>query len=468
MKRTYLTIVSLALATATNPARAQVSSETLKSLSVPDRIETSLGTLEFKDGAPNAATAQKLYDNLDFLHAQNVFLNTFQGASTYAMGEGLHSIGVEDNSFVIFPNLMDSKSLFLTANADTIYYITIVDLKKGPMVVEVPPMSLGSFDDMWFRWIIDAGVPGPDRGEGGKYLIVPPGYKGDLPDSGFNVGHSKTVRCLYFGRSFMANNNNPKPTVETIKKTLKIYPYTPGGYGTSIATALEGTVRLELNPPVPPTKFVDASGKSFNTIPPTDYSFYEMLNKLVQEEPADALDPELTGQMSAIGIVKGKPFAPDARMKKILTDAVNVANATARTLNMNSRESEGFAYYPGSGWFNWLFVGGYNFETPPPMVTKEGIKPFPPTGARTLNSRTTMFIGTPESRPRCVCGCPAPDRNTWSPRWTPPRTTSTAARPTKSRCRGASPRRTSGRSSCTTTRPAPCCKRASPSRRWAA
>jgi hypothetical protein len=72
---------------------------------------------------------------------------------------------------------------------------------------------------------------------------------------------------------------------------------------------------------------------------------------------------------------------------------VNVANATARTLNMNPRESEGFAYYPDSGWFNWLFVGGYNFETPPPMVTSEGIKPLPPTGARTLNSRATMFIG---------------------------------------------------------------------------
>ena len=147
-------------------------------LSIPDKVDTSLGRLEFKDGAPSAATAQKLYDNLDFLHAQNVFLNTFQGASTYAMGEGFHSIGTEDNTFVIFSDLMDSKSLFLTANADTIYYITILDLTKGPMVVEVPPMSLGSFDDMWFRWIIDAGLPGPDRGEGGKYMIVPPDYDG--------------------------------------------------------------------------------------------------------------------------------------------------------------------------------------------------------------------------------------------------------------------------------------------------
>lgn len=388
MKPTHVTLTALFAASFALPAFAQ----TPPSITIPDKVETSLGKLEFKDGAPSAETTQKLYDNLDFLHAQNVFLNTFQGASTYAMGEGLRSIGAEDNSFVIFSDLMDSKSLFLTANADCIYYITIVDLTKGPMVLEVPPMSLGSFDDMWFRWIIDAGAPGPDRGEGGRYLIVPPGYDGPLPEGGFYVGHSRTVRALYFGRSFM-QNNDPKPTVAIIKQTLKIYPFTPGGAGTSIATFLEGNVKLAVNPPIPETKFIECSGKSFNTIPPNDYTFYEMINALVQEEPADALDPELTGQMAAIGIVKGKPFAPDARMKRILTDAVNVANATARTLNMNPRESEGFAYYEGSNWFNWLFVGGYDFETPPPMVTREGIKPYPPTGARTLNSRTTMFIG---------------------------------------------------------------------------
>jgi hypothetical protein len=171
---------------------------------------------------------------------------------------------------------MDSKSLFLTANADTIYYMTMVDLNKGPMVVEVPPKSLGSFDDMWFRWIIDAGAPGPDRGEGGKYLIVPPDYDGPLPEGGFYVGHSRTVRALYFGRSFM-ENDDPKPVVAKVKQTLKIYPYTPGGVGTSIATALEGNVKLAVSPPVPATKFIEASGKSFNTIPPSDYTFSRRL-----------------------------------------------------------------------------------------------------------------------------------------------------------------------------------------------
>ena len=251
---------------------------------------------------------------------------------------------------------------------------------------------LEHFDDMWFRWIIDAGFPGPDRGEGGKYLIVPPGYDGTLPEGGYFIGHSRTMRVVYFGRAFMVDND-PKPAADLIKKTMKIYPYTPGGYGTSIAQALTGEVMLAKDPPVPPTKFIEVSGKSFNTIPPSDYTFYEVINKLVQEEPLGTLDPELMGQIASIGIVKGKPFNPDARMKKILTDAANVGNATARMLNMSPRESEGLAYYEGSQWTNMLFVGGYLFETPPPMLTKDGFKPFPPTGARTLNSRTLFFNG---------------------------------------------------------------------------
>jgi hypothetical protein len=379
------------------PAFAQIPT----SISTPDKLQTRLGPLEFKDGAPSKETVEKVYNNLDFMHATEAFLNSFRGASLIAARKGLIDVGVEDNSTIIFSELMDSKSLFLTANADTIYFISFVDLTKGPMVVETPPLSLGAFDDMWFRWVIDFGLPGPDRGAGGKYLLVPPGYTGSLPESGFHVAYSRTTRVLLMGRSFL-ENNDPKPPVELIKKTLKIYPYQPGGYGTSIATGLEGTVPLLRTPdgkldwaflrPQPPTKFIEGSGKSFNTIPPNDYSYFEMINELVQEEPANAMDAEVMGSLAAIGIVKGRPFAPDERMKKILTDAVATANATARAIVFNPRESEGFYYYPGSAWQNSLWVGGYEFETPPPQIGPDGAsKPYPPTGARTLDSRTAFF-----------------------------------------------------------------------------
>ena len=116
-----------------------------------------------------------------------------------------------------------------------------------------------------------------------------------------------------------------------------------------------------------------------------------MLDRLVQAEPVGAIDAERMGALAAIGIVKGKPFAPDARMKKILTEAAASAAAMSRTLSYLPRESEGCGLYPGSSWNNCLWVGGYTMETPPPMITKEGVKPFPPTGAKTLNARTAFF-----------------------------------------------------------------------------
>lgn len=385
---------------------AQAAGEIPPAITTPDRIETRIGVLEFKDGAPSAKTTQDVYDTLAFTRGIDAFVNSFSGASAYAIREGFHSIGAEDNAVVIFSELMDSKSLFLTANADTVYSLAVLDLTKGPLVVEVPPKSLGTLNDMWFGWIIDIGAPGPDRGEGGKYLIVPPDYDGPLPDSGFFVGHSKTNHVLYAVRAFM-ENNDPKPAVDLIKEKLKIYPYTPGGFGTSIATALAGQVRLEVNPPIPPTKFVEGSDKSFNTIPPNDFSYFQMLDKLVQLEPATSFDPELLGQLAAIGIVKGKPFAPDERMKKILTDAAAVGNAAGRSLNWRAADYPGWAYYPDSMWSNMLWQGGFNFETPPPMITKEGLfKALPPTGARTLDSRAAFYYGYTMDSPGMIMRVP--------------------------------------------------------------
>ena len=390
-----------------HPAVAQSPPAIPAAITTPDKVQTRIGTLDFKDGVPSVETAQKVYDTLDFTRGLNVFNNSFRGASAYAIRKGFLSIGAEDNTVVIFSELMDAKSLFLTANADTVYYLAVVDLTKGPMVVEQPPRGLGTINDMWFSWIIDVGFPGPDRGEGGKYLLLPPGYDGPLPEGGFYVARSRTTRVLYVARSFLVDND-PKPTVDLIKKTIRIFPYTPGGLGTSIATALEGKVKLGRNPAIPETKFVEASGKSFNTIPPGDYTFFEMINENVQQEPAGSYDVELAGQLAAIGIAKGKPFKPDARMKRILTDAAAVGNAAGRALNWRfSQAHPDWAVYPGSMWGNMLWEGGANFETPPPEFTREGtFKPFPPTGARTLDSRTAFYSGYTLDSPGMIMRIP--------------------------------------------------------------
>jgi len=378
--------------TGTGLVDAQPNDPVPPSITTPDNVETRIGTLNFQDGLPSKETLGKVYDNLDFSHAVRAFADTLQGVSIYAVRKGLRDVGVKDNEVIIFSELMDAKSLFLTANCDTVYVIGGFDLSKGPLVLEVPPQVLGTVQDAWFRWVIDIGLPGPDRGKGGKYLIVPPDYEGTLPEGEFNIAHSRTIHGVWFARAFLKNGNDPKPTVERIRKYTKIYPYNPGGVGTPIAEFLAGKAKLSPITEPAPTVFHEGSGKVMNTIPPNDWSYYEMLNEVVQQEPATALDPELMGPIAAIGIVKGKPFAPDARMKKILTEALKVANATSRTLFMSPRDRSWY-YYADANWQNMLFATGYEFETPIPMITKEGVKPFPTTGYRQLDARQAFFYG---------------------------------------------------------------------------
>jgi hypothetical protein len=372
-----------------------VLEEAIKSVSTPDRVESRLGTLAFNDGAPSAETAALLYDNLDFQHGVQAFLGAIGGVSLVALRRGFRSIGVEDNSFTFFPNLMDSASLFLTANSDTIYFWGFVDLSDGPMVIDMPALGapsglLGTIDDMWFRWVTDLGLPGPDRGAGGRYLVVGPGYEGPLPDSGFHVSHSRTKRVTVLARAFLIDND-PTVPVDVIRKGFRVSPYQPGAQGTAVSSFLAGEGPLGVAKPVPETNFVECSTREFNTLFPGDYGFWDHINELIQDEPPESGDPELLGLLAAVGIVHGKPFEPDARMRKILEDAAAVGNATARTVTFAARPEEGFQYYPGSKWESALFVGGYEFVDPPAAITANGPVPPPSDGARKLNSRTNFF-----------------------------------------------------------------------------
>jgi hypothetical protein len=338
---------------------------------------------------------ERLYDNLDFMNGVQAFLGALPGASLAALRRGFLSVGVDDNAFTLFPDLMDSASMFLTPNADTVYFWGFVDLSGGPMVIDVPALGaptgiLGTIDDMWFRWVTDLGLPGPDRAAGGRYLIVGPGYDGPLPDSGFHVSHAHTNSVTVVGRAFMIDNDATVP-LEAIRSGFRVSPYVPGAQGTAVGSFLAGRSPIGAAKPVPETRFVEASGVPSYTLFPGDYSFWETINELVQEEPPEAGDPELLGLLAAVGIVHGKPFEPDARMRKILEDAAVVGNATARTVTFAQRPEEGFAYYPDSEWSSALFVGGYEFLDTPPQITADGPVRFPSDGARKLNSRTNFF-----------------------------------------------------------------------------
>jgi hypothetical protein len=321
-------------------AVADVSDEELRSIQTPSSIQTSIGELKFFDGVPARETAAKAYDFLDLMRGVDTFLKGMPIASVNQLIDGPKSIGATDYHHVLITEeLMDSKPLFLTANTSTLYVTPILDVgKNGPMVVEVPPGMLGAFNDAAFRYMADIGPFGPDKGKGGKFLVVPASYEGELPD-GYFVVKSRTNRVWTFMRGSIANGLSA--AVENIKANLKIYPL----------AAKDDPVPME---------FINGSGKSFNTIHSNDYSFYEHLAHVVQHETSELLDPETRGLFASIGIERDKPFQPDERMQKILTEAVAIANATARSIVWYPRyemNMKGIRLYPdtNSAWiYGWV------------------------------------------------------------------------------------------------------------------
>jgi len=257
-------------------------------ITAPAEVKTRLGTLRTKDGFPDAATIEKVYDNLDFQRGVQAVLTAMPGASLSAMRKGIRGLGP---------------------------------------------------DDFWFHWVSDVGITGPDKGKGGKYLMLPPGYTDAVPE-GYFVLRPPTFNNLMFFRGFVVDGSTA-PAVANAKKNLRIYP-----------------LAKKDNPPE--MNFVNASGKYFNTIHSLDYSFFEEINEVVQEEPNAAMDPETLGLLASIGIEKGKPFKPDARMKKILTEAAEVGNITARTLAYKSRIPEAY-FYKNSAWCTPFIGGSYRF-----------------------------------------------------------------------------------------------------------
>lgn len=310
-------------------------------ITTPDTVKTRIGTLHFKDGTPDPATVQLAYNQLDFGRGVDAFLKGMSATSVHAACSGFKQAGITPNhSIGMTEGLMDARSLFLTANTTTVYTFFCIDLADGPVVVRVPPRVLGPVDDAGFRWVTDVGLTGPDKGAGGDYLFVPPGYTGTLPEKSYHVARPRTNRLLIFYRAFV-QKGDIAAAVAGVKARAAIFPLSQAA-----------------DPPA--TNFVNTSGLKFNTISANDFSFYQELNAVVQHEPADWVDPDTVGLYASIGIRKGKPFAPDARMKGILTDSVAVGNAIARSDLFASRNPQ-IRIYTDRQWFTPFVGGSYQF-----------------------------------------------------------------------------------------------------------
>jgi hypothetical protein len=320
--------------------RPKYAADVPDSILTPGHVKTEqLGELTFFDGLPSEETTRKVYDYLDTARGVDAFLNGLPAASIYAFLEGMKAAGMGTYSMGITGGLTDARSLWLTPNTTTVYCVAEINVKDGPTVMEIPPAVLGPIDDAYFRWVTDVGFTGPDGGKGGKYLFLPPGHAGDVPDGHFVI-RTRTLRNWLLMRAFVIDGDTQK-TVEHVKGLWRLYPL------------------WEAKSPREP-HFVELTGVTYNTIHANDFTFFEELDAVVQYEPADAFDPEIVGQFAAIGIKKGKPFAPDARMKRILTESAAIGNAAARAIAFRPRKKTWY-FYDDRQWYSPFAGGSHEF-----------------------------------------------------------------------------------------------------------
>ena len=301
--KSILTIGVLAVAAIAAPAVAQHSAGKLP---INGSIETRIGTLEFRGGYPTEETVAKAFDQLDVQRATQVYLEFMALASQNSIFEAhIRDYGWKtpsDIQIYIEPGAGKVGAIGLTYNTESIYATAHTDLlRDGPTVVETPPNVLGIVDDGFMRWLTDIGNAGPDKGKGGKYLILPPGYDGEVPE-GYFVVRATTYRNWVMVRGFVEDTGTGQKALSYYRERFKIYPLASG--------------------PRADAQYTSMSFAGGDTTHPRDIRYFELLHQIVDYEPASAFTPYQLGLLRALGIEKGKPFAPDARLRGLLEEGV--------------------------------------------------------------------------------------------------------------------------------------------------
>ncbi|MBL0373369.1 DUF1254 domain-containing protein [Rhizobium sp. KVB221] len=286
---------------------------------------------EFKGGYPTAETAAHVQDEQDYQRAIQTYRFFYPTVSMEGTFQGTREAGVLDNKGVLVLAGGPRHTLY-TGNSDTPYMGGVLNLKEsGPFVIELPPGAyLGIVNDHNFGWIADIGLPGPDAGKGGKHLILPPDYKGEIPP-GYFVSQSKTNIVLVGARA-LPPNGDMKAGVEA-QKNIKLYPLSQAD-----------------NPS--PYQYVDRTNDEVDVTPlrwEDNFQYWEKLNKVVQEETAPEEFRPMYGMLAMLGIEKGKPFQPDDRMKAILQKAAKAGRDQMLVAGFASSRPDRFVW-PDRKW----------------------------------------------------------------------------------------------------------------------
>ena len=302
---------------------------------------------------------QQYYDELDYQRAVQTYLWSIPAMYMYSLRQSLsETFGATPSNIPVWEDLMDNETVLLTPNSQVVYTFHYLDLKTdGPTVLQTAPGKLAALlDSMWDQPITDIGATGPDKSKGGKYLVLPPGYEGDVPDEGYFVVKSPTYGVMVCLRGYIEDGSTAN-AVALIKKT-KIYP-----------------LAEKDNPRE--TTFINVSGKPVNTLFPTDERLFYNLADLVQQEAIAEKDMHMYGMLASIGIEKGKPFNPDERMLKILKRVATTAHGMVRSFLFSPRADNAW-YYEGKHWTLPFLRPNARFEVD---------------GRSLLDERTAFFYG---------------------------------------------------------------------------
>ena len=299
-------------------------------------VKSRAGDFEFKNSYPAGDAVQQLRDALVFNRAVEVFLVQMHGVSWFRVWKGVAEAGSgEANQMVIWETLMDSQTLLLTGNTETVYGLCAIDLKRdGPVVIEVPAMMLGGVSDLWQREVMGIGPTGVDKGKGGRFLLLPPDHSGPVPD-GYFTAKAATYGVVMGVRGFQVEGK-PDRAVE-LMESARIYP-----------------LSQVANPPK--MTFVNGSHQEIDTIFSDSGQFFDDLSWLIEREPHDVIPSHERFQLAAIGIEKGKPFKPSAQRRKLFDEAARFASAIARN-NSFASDDPARLVYPDRVW-EWAFIGG--------------------------------------------------------------------------------------------------------------
>lgn len=311
-------------------------------MSESDRYQ-ELASLPFDGGYPTEETARVLEDELFFQRAVQTYLWALPTVNACAMRDGLGAASGQGYQVMsVFEKRLKPRTVITTPNCDVIYGMAFADLgDTGPLVVEAAPGIQGLVDDFWHRpltgpvidgvqYLGDIGLPGPDHGKGALYLIVPEGAEPDVPGEWdeFFVYRSRTDNIYFLLRGFFHSLDNLSPGVASIE-SIRLRP-------------LHGAAKE--------MRFVHASDTPTDALYPRDSSFFRVLDAFVQTDRIDGVDPYMHGVLAALGIRKGRTFAPSSRQQELLDRAAMTGWKTAKTVAAGFNEREDVLWWADRQW----------------------------------------------------------------------------------------------------------------------